>query len=189
MNTGLASSAPPAPVTSMPASVTAPVRPLKLVTLAAGSAAMEDAMVDTTNAVVAMDVSLSPGDGVGALGLPVNVGEASGAPPTDVTSSRLNSTAPVRVLKLITPSAAATTALETNSVISLYSNVRLMGLASVMPHYILQILGNDPGLKAIPLREPELAHSVGLVTQDRDPSAPLVRAFREAAAAFSVKNF
>ena len=29
-------------------------------------------------------------------------------------------------------------ALETNSVISLYSNVRLMGLASVMPHYILQ---------------------------------------------------
>src|SRR4029078_944597 len=102
VNTGLASSAPPAPVTSMPASVTAPVRPLKLVTLAAGGAAMEDAMVDTTNAVVAMDVSLSPGDGVGALGLPVNVGEASGAPPTDVTSSRLNSTAPVRLLKLTT---------------------------------------------------------------------------------------
>jgi len=54
--------------------------------------------------------------------------------------------------------------------------------------YILQILGNDPGLKAIPLTEPELAQSVGLVTQDRDPSAPLVRAFREAAAAFSVRN-
>ena len=30
-----------------------------------------------------------------------------------------------------------------------------------------------PALKAIPLKEPELAHSVGLVTQDRDPSAPL----------------
>ncbi len=80
-------------------------------------------------------------------------------------------------------------ALETNSVISLYSNVRLMGIASVMPSYILQILGNDPGIKAIPLTEPELAQSVGLVTQDRDPSAPLVRAFREAAAAFSVRNF
>jgi DNA-binding transcriptional LysR family regulator len=80
-------------------------------------------------------------------------------------------------------------ALETNSVINLYSNVRLMGLASVMPHYILSILGNEPGLKAIPLKEPELAHSVGLVTQDRDPTAPLVRAFREAAAALATKGF
>jgi DNA-binding transcriptional LysR family regulator len=80
-------------------------------------------------------------------------------------------------------------ALETNSVISLYSNVRLMGLASVMPHYILNILGKDPGLKAIPLKEPEIAHAVGLVILDRDPIAPLVRAFRDAAAAFSMRKF
>lgn len=79
-------------------------------------------------------------------------------------------------------------ALETNSVINLYSNVRLMGLASIMPHYILNILGSDPGLKAIPLMEPEIAHSVGLVIQDRDPTAPLVRAFREAASTFSSKS-
>ncbi len=32
-----------------------------------------------TNAVVAMLVSLSPGEGVGAAGLPVNVGDANGA--------------------------------------------------------------------------------------------------------------
>jgi DNA-binding transcriptional LysR family regulator len=81
-----------------------------------------------------------------------------------------------------------TPALETNSVINLYSNVRLMGLASVMPHYLLNLLGNDPGLKAIPLVEPEVAHSVGLVTQDRDPTAPLVRAFRQAAQDFSVNQ-
>ena len=76
-------------------------------------------------------------------------------------------------------------ALETNSVINLCSNVRLMGLASIMPHYILDILGRDPGLTAIPLLEPEVAHSVGVVALDRDPIAPLVRAFREAATAFS----
>ncbi|MET0406806.1 MAG: LysR family transcriptional regulator [Hyphomicrobium sp.] len=80
-------------------------------------------------------------------------------------------------------------ALETNSVINLYSNVRLMGLASVMPHYLLNLLGKDPGIKAIPLVEPEVAHSVGLVTQDRDPIAPLVRAFRDAAQTFSGKSF
>jgi DNA-binding transcriptional LysR family regulator len=80
-------------------------------------------------------------------------------------------------------------ALETNSVINLYSNVRLMGLASVMPDYILGIFGGDSALRAIPLNNPEIAHSVGLVIQDRDPIAPLVRAFREAAAGFSTKNF
>lgn len=79
-------------------------------------------------------------------------------------------------------------ALETNSVINLYSNVRLMGLASVMPDYLLNLLGSDPGLKAIPLVEPEVAHSVGLVIQDRDPVAPLVRAFRDAATTFSAKS-
>lgn len=75
--------------------------------------------------------------------------------------------------------------LETNSVINLYSNVRHMELASVMPHYLLDLLGSDPGLKAIPLIEPKVAHSVGLVTQERDPVAPLVRAFQTAAAKFS----
>jgi DNA-binding transcriptional LysR family regulator len=75
--------------------------------------------------------------------------------------------------------------LETNSVINLYSNVRLMELASVMPHYLLDLLGSDAGLKAIPLVEPKVVHSVGLVTQERDPVAPLVRAFQTAAGKFS----
>jgi DNA-binding transcriptional LysR family regulator len=75
-------------------------------------------------------------------------------------------------------------ALETNSVINLCSNVRLMGLASIMPQYILDILGRDPGITAIPLRDPEVAHSVGLVAVDRDPLGPLVRAFGKAAKSF-----
>jgi DNA-binding transcriptional LysR family regulator len=76
-------------------------------------------------------------------------------------------------------------ALETNSVINLCSNVRLMGLASIMPHYILDILGRDPGIVAIPLLAPEVVHSVGLVAIDRDPLAPLVRAFLTSAGEFS----
>lgn len=76
-------------------------------------------------------------------------------------------------------------ALETNSVINLCANVRLMGLASIMPDYILAILGSDPGIVAVPLVEPVVSNSVGLVAQDRDPLAPLVRAFRDAAASFS----
>jgi DNA-binding transcriptional LysR family regulator len=76
-------------------------------------------------------------------------------------------------------------ALETNSVINLCANVRLMGLASIMPDYILSILGANPGVVAVPLVDPIVSHNVGLVAQDRDPLAPLVRAFRDAAASFS----
>jgi DNA-binding transcriptional LysR family regulator len=79
-------------------------------------------------------------------------------------------------------------ALETNSVINLYSNVRLMGLASIMPHYLLNLLGDGSGVRAVPLVEPEVAHGVGMVTQDREPVAPLVRAFRESATAFSTQE-
>ena len=78
-----------------------------------------------------------------------------------------------------------TPALETNSVINLWSNVRHMGLASIMPDYILDILGHEPGITAIPLKSPEVAHSVGVVAVDRDPLAPLIRAFCEAAKSFS----
>ena len=66
--------------------------------------------------------------------------------------------------------------LETNSVINLCANVRLMNLASIMPQYILDILGARSGIKAIPLREPEVSHSVGLVVVDREPLGPLIRA-------------
>jgi len=70
--------------------------------------------------------------------------------------------------------------LETNSVINLCSNVRLMGLASVMPQYVLEVLGNVSGIRAIPLDNPKIEHSVGLVVTERDPLSPLIEALREA---------
>jgi DNA-binding transcriptional LysR family regulator len=75
--------------------------------------------------------------------------------------------------------------LETNSVINLCSNVRLMGLASIMPQYVLEVLGNVSGIKAIPLDQPKVEHSVGLVVADRDPLSPLIEALREAATALA----
>jgi hypothetical protein len=56
-----------------------------------------------------------------------------------------------------------------------------MGLASIMPQYILEVLGNVSGIRAIPLAEPKLEHSVGLVVADRDPLSPLIEALRDAA--------
>ena len=71
--------------------------------------------------------------------------------------------------------------LETNSVINLYANVHLMGLASIVPEYFLKILGPMSDIRAVPLVSPEIEHSVGLVAVDRDPVSPLVLAVFESA--------
>lgn len=77
------------------------------------------ANVPVTNAVVAIFVELSPAVGVGAAGVPVKVGDASGARPLTVvafagvkpsavvTSVLLSVIAPVRVLNDATAEACA----------------------------------------------------------------------------------
>jgi DNA-binding transcriptional LysR family regulator len=71
--------------------------------------------------------------------------------------------------------------LETNSVINLCANVHLMGLASVIPEYFLEVIGPISDVRAIPLSDPVVEHSVGLVAVDRDPVSPLVLAAFECA--------
>ena len=73
--------------------------------------------------------------------------------------------------------------LETNSVINLCANVRLMGLASIIPEYFLDVIGPISDVHAVPLIEPVIGHSVGLVALDRDPISPLVLAAFECAKA------
>jgi len=71
--------------------------------------------------------------------------------------------------------------LETNSVINLCANVHLMGLASVIPEYFLEVMGPISDVRAVPLIDPTVEHSVGLVAVDRDPVSPLVIAAFECA--------
>jgi DNA-binding transcriptional LysR family regulator len=71
--------------------------------------------------------------------------------------------------------------LETNSVINLCANVRLMGLASIIPEYFLDVMGPISDVQAVPLTEPEVEHKVGLVAVDRDPISPLIAAAFECA--------
>ena len=66
--------------------------------------------------------------------------------------------------------------LETNSVINLCANVHLMRLASIIPEYFLEVMGPISDVRAVPLTEPAVEHSVGLVAVDRDPISPLVLA-------------
>jgi DNA-binding transcriptional LysR family regulator len=73
--------------------------------------------------------------------------------------------------------------LETNSVINLCANVRLSKLASVIPEYFLEVLGPISDVRAVPLAEPMVEHSVGLIAVDRDPVSPLVLAAFECTSA------
>jgi DNA-binding transcriptional LysR family regulator len=71
--------------------------------------------------------------------------------------------------------------LETNSVINLCANVRLSGLSSIIPEYFLEVLGPISDVRAVPMADPLVEHSVGLVAVDRDPISPLVLAAFECA--------
>jgi DNA-binding transcriptional LysR family regulator len=71
--------------------------------------------------------------------------------------------------------------LETNSIMNLFSSVRSMGLASIMPEYFQNALGPMEGVKAVPLVEPAVEHAVGLVAVAREPLSPLVGALFAAA--------
>jgi DNA-binding transcriptional LysR family regulator len=76
-------------------------------------------------------------------------------------------------------------AVETNSVLSLVAHVRSGEWSSVVPHTFLTLLGHRDatfrGLRAIPLVEPEAAHTVGLVVSEREPLPPHARAMLEVA--------
>ena len=101
VNAGPASKAPPAEERSAEPRDTAPLRPLKLTT-----PAPDPPSSFKTNAVVANCVVLVPNDAVGAVGVPINAGLARTAPPAAVTSAVVRVTAPIRPLKVVTPSAA-----------------------------------------------------------------------------------
>ena len=66
--------------------------------------------------------------------------------------------------------------LETNSVINLCSSVHVLGLASILPEYFLNVLGPLSDIAAVPLVAPTVEHSVGLIALKRDPASPLVAA-------------
>src|SRR5262249_50841564 len=95
---GEARGAPPALVTSVRPRVTAPIRPLKLVTLLG----CREVIALVTNCVVASCVVLVPATAVGAAGTPVKVGLAIGAPPAPVMSAVVSVTTPWRALKEVT---------------------------------------------------------------------------------------
>jgi DNA-binding transcriptional LysR family regulator len=65
--------------------------------------------------------------------------------------------------------------IETNSVLTLCSHLSSGQWSSVLPQAFFPLFGDWSDLRAIPLVEPEVSHSVGLVVPDREPLTPSAR--------------
>ena len=66
-------------------------------------------------------------------------------------------------------------AMETNSIVTLYTIVRTGSCASIVPGQLLTVVPAYPDIVALPLVDPELSHVVGLAYADRDPPPPLAK--------------
>jgi DNA-binding transcriptional LysR family regulator len=66
--------------------------------------------------------------------------------------------------------------LESNSMIVLFSHVRSGRWASIMPAKLAETLGLSDKVRSIPIVDPEVNYSIGLVIPQRDPMTPLIAA-------------
>ncbi len=66
--------------------------------------------------------------------------------------------------------------LESNSVIVLIAHVRSGGWSTILPEQTVATMIRDDRLVAIPIVEPQIVHTIGVVVPNRDPPAPLAAA-------------
>ncbi len=83
-----------------------------------------------------------------------------------------------RIIETLLHSAGSEAAptLESDSIMALYAHVRTGRWASVMPSKLAEALGLSGTVKMIPITEPEISHTIGLVVPQRDPLTPLINA-------------
>lgn len=66
-------------------------------------------------------------------------------------------------------------AIETNSLVTLWSHIRFGHWSTVVPNTFLLLLRQQESVIALPLVAPEASHVLGLVVPDREPTPPLTR--------------
>jgi DNA-binding transcriptional LysR family regulator len=71
--------------------------------------------------------------------------------------------------------------LTSNSIIVLYTHVKTGRWASVMPAKLAETLGLSDAVRSIPIVDPDVSYSVGLVVPQRDPLTPLIAALAQTA--------
>ncbi len=70
---------------------------------------------------------------------------------------------------------------EENSTLVLYTHVKTGRWASVMPAKLAETLGLSDAVRSIPIVDPDVTYSIGLVIPQRDPMTPLLAALVQVA--------
>ena len=70
--------------------------------------------------------------------------------------------------------------------ISLYSHIRLHGLACILPEHFMLVVDPSDCIRTVPLVGPTVEHSIGLIAYDRDPPPPVVASLIETAKKFDL---
>jgi len=83
-----------------------------------------------------------------------------------------------RIVEELLRSAGAEVAptMESNSIVVLFAHVRTGRWATIMPAKLAEVLGLTETVRSIPIVEPEVTHSIGLVVPHRNPLTPLINA-------------
>ena len=69
---------------------------------------------------------------------------------------------------------------ETTSMSNILGHVLRSGLIGIVPQDFLASIGGNPGVASIPLDGPEVHHTIGLITLDRNPQPPAIAALYKA---------
>ncbi len=77
--------------------------------------------------------------------------------------------------------AEATPTLTSNSLLVLYTHVKTGRWASVMPAKLAETLGLSDAVRSIPIIDPDVTYSIGLIIPKRDPMTPLLAALTQIA--------
>ncbi|TPV98195.1 MAG: hypothetical protein USCAAHI_02361 [Beijerinckiaceae bacterium] len=78
-----------------------------------------------------------------------------------------------RIIDRLLVNAAAPPPLESNSMLVLFSHVRIGGFACVAPEKLASLLSLREPLRAIPILEPQEIYTIGLVSPRQEPIPPL----------------
>jgi DNA-binding transcriptional LysR family regulator len=78
-----------------------------------------------------------------------------------------------RIIDRLLVNAAAPPPLESNSMLVLFSHVRIGGFACVAPEKLASLLSLREPLRAIPIVEPQEIYTIGLVSSRQEPIPPI----------------
>jgi DNA-binding transcriptional LysR family regulator len=77
--------------------------------------------------------------------------------------------------------------LQSDSTVVLFAHVRTGAWASVMPQTFVETMGLPPNIRSIPIVDPEVVHTVGLVVPHRDPMTPATKVLAAEAKALAAR--